>query len=255
MTSSFLNKVVFITGASSGIGLAAAKAFAREGARVAVNGRNQDALDALTAELGESAIACPGDVGKEEDVKSAVARAVESLGPIDVLVNCAGVLYGGATQDTSLATWDANFNVNARGSFLCLQAAMASLLQTKGAVVNVSSVNGMQSFAGCMAYCASKAAVDQMTRCAAVDLAAAGVRVNSVNPGVVRTELQKRGGMDDAKYEAFLEHSKTTHPIGRVAEPTECADLILFLADNARSAMITGSCVKIDGGRACLGAR
>ena len=245
--------MVFVTGASSGIGLATAKAFAALGAKVAVNGRSVEVLERLASEIG--AVACPADVLDEEAINGAVAHAVSELGSIDVLVNCAGVLVGGTAQETTTACWDANFNVNARGAFVCMHAAMPHLLKSKGNIVNVSSVNGQQSFQGCMAYCASKAAVDQMTRCAAVDLAPLGVRCNSVNPGVVRTELQKRGGMDDGKYEAFLERSKATHPIGRVAEPEECAELILFLADNARAGMVTGSCVTIDGGRACLGAR
>eukprot|EP00995_Heteronema_vittatum_P011403 NODE_7057_length_420_cov_133.253369_g5433_i0.p3 GENE.NODE_7057_length_420_cov_133.253369_g5433_i0~~NODE_7057_length_420_cov_133.253369_g5433_i0.p3 ORF type:complete len:114 (-),score=52.05 NODE_7057_length_420_cov_133.253369_g5433_i0:79-399(-) len=104
------------------------------------------------------------------------------------------------------------------------------------------------------AYCASKAAVDHMTRCAAVDLGPLGVRINAVNPGVTRTDLQKRGGMSEEAYAAFLERSKITHPIGRIAEPLEVAKLITFLAsDNA--GFITGAIVPIDGGRACVGAR
>ena len=248
-----MNKVVFVSGASSGIGLATAKAFAAANCRVAVNGRNKAKLDELAAEIG--ATACPGDVADERAVSAAVEHAVSQLGPLDVLVNCAGVLIGGTAQDTTTATWDSNFNTNAKGAFLCMQAAMPHLLQTKGNIVNVSSVNAQQSFQGCMAYCASKAAIDQMTKCAAVDLAPLGVRCNAINPGVVKTDLQKRGGMSDDAYTAFLERSKTTHPIGRVAEPEECAELIVFLADNAKAGMITGSCIRIDGGRACLGAR
>jgi NAD(P)-dependent dehydrogenase (short-subunit alcohol dehydrogenase family) len=248
-----LQLAVFVTGASSGIGLSIAKAFAAAGAKVAVSGRNEGVLDALAAELG--GVSCPADIADAAAVDAAVAKAVGALGKLDVLVNNAGVLQGGAADDTSVECWDLNFSVNARGSFLFMRAALPHLIAAKGNVVNVSSVNGIQSFAGCMAYCASKAAVDHMTRCAAVDLAPKGVRVNSVNPGVVVTELQKRGGMGEEAYEAFLEHSKTTHPIGRVAQPEECAQLVLFLADNAKAGMITGSSVKIDGGRACMGAR
>ena len=146
-------------------------------------------------------------------------------------------------------------NVNAKGVFLASKAAIPHLAKQEGAsIVNVSSVNGMQSFGGVMAYCASKAAVDHMTRCAAVDLAPLGIRVNAVNPGVTRTELQKRGGQDDATYAAFLERSKVTHPLGRIAEPSEVASVISFLASPGASFM-TGAILPIDGGRGCLGAR
>ena len=111
-----------------------------------------------------------------------------------------------------------------------------------------------QSFPGVLAYCVSKAGVDQLTRCAALELAPKGVRVNAVNPGVVVTEIHKRGGMSRENYERFLEHSKTTHPIGRVGQPREIAELILYLASE-KAAWITGATYSIDGGRALTCAR
>ena len=105
-----------------------------------------------------------------------------------------------------------------------------------------------------LAYCVSKAGLDQLTRCAALELAAKGVRVNAVNPGVVVTEIHKRGGMNDEAYEAFLEHSKTTHPLGRVGDPSEIADLVLYLASE-KASWITGATYSIDGGRALTCAR
>jgi NAD(P)-dependent dehydrogenase (short-subunit alcohol dehydrogenase family) len=112
----------------------------------------------------------------------------------------------------------------------------------------------LRAFAGVLAYCVSKAGLDQLTRCAALELAAKGVRVNAVNPGVVVTEIHKRGGMSEEQYEAFLEHSKTTHPLGRVGRAEEIAELILFLASN-RASWITGGTYSIDGGRAQTCAR
>ena len=127
------------------------------------------------------------------------------------------------------------------------------------AIVNVSSVNAKQSFQGVPNYCASKAATDMLTKCAAVDLAESGVRVNSVNPGLVLTELQKRGGLDDDGYDALVQRSiDVTHPLaksrGKVADPEEVGDLVAFLASD-KAGFITGECVAIDGGRQCLGAR
>lgn len=119
--------------------------------------------------------------------------------------------------------------------------------------MNVSSVTGTRAFPGVLSYCVSKAALDQFTRCIALELAVDGVRANAVNPGVIVTELHKRGGMDDAKYEAFLEHSRTTHPLGRAGTADEVAATICFLASEQAS-FITGACVPVDGGRAetCL---
>ena len=123
-----------------------------------------------------------------------------------------------------------------------------------GNVVNVSSVAGLRAFPNVLAYCVSKAGVDQLTRCSALELASKGIRVNAVNPGVVVTNIHKRGGMDEEKYEQFLEHSRTTHPLGRVGAPEEVAELIYFLASENAS-WITGVTYEIDGGRAQTCAR
>ena len=145
-------------------------------------------------------------------------------------------------------------NVNVRTIFFLMQKALPSLIERRGNVVNVSSVTGLRAFPGVLAYCVSKAALDQLTRCSALELASQGVRVNAVNPGVVVTEIHKRGGMNVDAYEAFLERSKKTHPLGRVGRPEEIAELILFLASE-RAGWITGATYSIDGGRAQTCAR
>jgi NAD(P)-dependent dehydrogenase (short-subunit alcohol dehydrogenase family) len=132
--------------------------------------------------------------------------------------------------------------------FFLMQKALPTIIERHGNIVNISSVTGLRAFPGVLAYCVSKAGVDQLTRCAALELAAKGVRVNAVNPGVVITEIHKRGGMDQAKYAAFLEHSKQTHPLGRVGSPDEIAELVFFLASD-RASWITGATYSIDGGR------
>jgi len=145
-------------------------------------------------------------------------------------------------------------NVNLRAVFYLMQLASPHLIKSKGNIVNISSVTGLRSFPGVLAYCVSKAGLDQLTRCAALELAPKGVRVNAVNPGVVVTEIHKRGGMSEENYQAFLEHSRTTHPLGRVGDPREIAELVFYLASE-NAAWITGATYQIDGGRALTCAR
>jgi NAD(P)-dependent dehydrogenase (short-subunit alcohol dehydrogenase family) len=135
-----------------------------------------------------------------------------------------------------------------------MQKSIPYLEKNQGNIVNISSVAGTRAFPNVLVYCISKAAVDQLTRCAALELAPKGIRVNAVNPGVVVTDIHKRGGMDEEKYAAFLEHSKTTHPLGRVGTAEEVAELIAFLASD-KAGWITGATYEIDGGRAQTCAR
>jgi NAD(P)-dependent dehydrogenase (short-subunit alcohol dehydrogenase family) len=244
-------KVALITGASSGIGRATALKFAAEGARVALVARSTDALAQVVAAIvadGGEALALPGDVTDEADIERIVREMVGGWGGIDVLVNAAGIIDTGTIETTRLEDWDYMMNVNVRGPFYLMQCAMPYLVERQGNVVNVSSVTGTRAFPGILAYCASKAAVDQLTHCAALEMAAKGVRINAVNPGVVVTQLHRSGGMDEKSYAAFLEHSKTTHPLGRVGRPEEIAELIYFLA-SPRAGWITGGSYAIDGGR------
>ena len=145
-------------------------------------------------------------------------------------------------------------DVNLRAVFHLMQLATPHLIETQGNIVNISSVTGLRSFPGVLAYCVSKAGVDQLTRCAALELAPKNVRVNAVNPGVVVTEIHKRGGMNEGDYVRFLERSRTTHPIGRVGQPSEVAELVFYLASE-KASWITGATYSIDGGRALTCAR
>jgi NAD(P)-dependent dehydrogenase (short-subunit alcohol dehydrogenase family) len=247
---SFEGKVAIVTGASSGIGQAAAAAFRREGAQVVLVGRNRQALDALIEGAADPppAVACAVDVTAADAPDRIVRTALDAFGAIDVLVNAAGVIGTGTIETTSDEAWDAMMNVNLRAPFRLMRAAAPHLSARKGSVVNVSSVNGLRSFAGVLAYCVSKAGVDHLTRCAALEMAPLGVRVNAVNPGVTVTNLHRRSGMGDAQYAAFLERSKDTHPIGRPGQADEIAALILVLASD-RAGWITGDTIPIDGGR------
>jgi NAD(P)-dependent dehydrogenase (short-subunit alcohol dehydrogenase family) len=257
MEDSFANKVVFVTGATSGIGHAVAVKFAAASACVVALGRHQSALRQVETEIknaGGEPLTLAVDVTNLGESQRAIDETVNRFGGLDVLVNAAGHISTGSIENTSLADWDAMMNVNLRAVFQLMQIAAPYLIKTKGNIVNVSSVTGLRSFPGVLAYCVSKAGVDQLTRCAALELAPQGVRVNAVNPGVVITEIHKRGGMSEENYEKFLEHSKTTHPIGRVGDPKEIAELVFYLASD-KASWITGATYQIDGGRALTCAR
>ena len=240
-----------MTGASSGIGRAAALRFAREGASLLLVGRDEGALAEVAAAVareGGRGVTFCADVTAGDAPPRIVDAALRQFGGVTTLVNAAGIIGSGTIENTTDEQWDVMLDINARAPFRLMRAAVPALIASKGAVVNVSSVTGLRSFPGVLAYCVSKAAIDQLTRCAALELASKGVRVNAVNPGVVISNLHRRGGMNEESYSSFLEHSKSTHPIGRPGEPHEIADLIYFLASPA-AAWITGETVSIDGGR------
>ena len=250
-------KVCIITGASSGIGRAVAQLFAENGANVIALGRNEKELkilrDEVQTENGTLKIQL-ADVLEATQIEKVVNDSVETFGQIDVLVNAAGIILNGSIENTPLEDWDKMMNLNLRAVFCLTQKCVPHLEKTKGNIVNVSSVAGLRAFPNVLAYCVSKAAIDQLTRCSALELAPKGVRVNAVNPGVVVTGLHKRGGMAEEDYQNFLERSKATHPIGRVGEPSEVAELIYYLASE-KAAWITGATYEIDGGRAQTCAR
>jgi NAD(P)-dependent dehydrogenase (short-subunit alcohol dehydrogenase family) len=244
-------KVVIVTGASSGIGRAAAQLFATRGATVVGVGRNEKELTAVAKKVksGKGSIKPHlADVTELSQLERIVTETIHNHGQIDVLVNSAGVIKNGTIETTTLDDWDKMMHINLRSVFLLMQKCVPHLAETKGNIVNLSSVAGPRAFPNVLAYCVSKAAVDQLTRCAALELGAQGIRVNAVNPGVVVTNIHKRGGMEDEAYEKFLEHSKTTHPIGRVGQPDEVAELICYLASD-KAGWITGATYEIDGGR------
>jgi NAD(P)-dependent dehydrogenase (short-subunit alcohol dehydrogenase family) len=244
-------QIVVVTGASSGIGRAAAARFGRDRAAVLAVGRSGPALQEVAQEverLGGRCVVFEADVTATDAPDAIVARAVQAFGGLTTLVNAAGIIATGTIDNTPDTAWDEMLDVNLRAPFRLMRAATPHLVAARGSIVNVSSVTGLRAFPGVLAYCVSKAGVDQLTRCAALELAAQGVRVNAVNPGVVVTNLHRRSGVNEENYAAFLERSKQTHPLGRAGEPDEIADLIAFLASD-RAGWITGETISIDGGR------
>lgn len=249
-----------MTGSSSGIGRETCRILAGQGATVVGVARNESSLATLKAE-GVIQHYIVADITKPGECQRLVETAAALMdGRLTTVINAAGVLKGGAVGSIDLANYQHNMICNTQAPFEIITHAVPFLRkETNAAIVNVSSVNGKQAFAGCATYCMSKAALDQLTRCASVDLAKNGIRVNSVNPGVIRTNLQKAGGLSEEQYAAFLQRSiETTHPIaaslGRVGEPQEVGELIAFLVSE-KAKFLTGECIAIDGGRQNLGAR
>ncbi|EDS38413.1 3-hydroxybutyrate dehydrogenase type 2 [Culex quinquefasciatus] len=248
----FDGKVVLITGASSGIGEGTAKYLAKLGANLVLTGRNVDNLNKVGAACesvnNKKPLLLVADVTKVEDNKKVIEEIISKYGKLDVLVNNAGIIGNGSIEDTSLEQYDEIMNTNVRAVYHLTMLAVPHLVQSKGNIVNLSSVAGNRSFPGILAYGMSKAAIDQFTKCTALELAPKQVRVNAVNPGVIVTDIHKRGGMSEETYAAFLEKCKQTHALGRPGTPEEVAATIAFLASDAAS-FITGVTLNVDGGR------
>jgi NAD(P)-dependent dehydrogenase (short-subunit alcohol dehydrogenase family) len=253
MTQYLDGKVALVTGGGTGIGRATALTLARQGAQVAVAGRSADALAEtveLVAAAGGRAIAVRGDVAVEDDVRRMVRDTVDAFGGLDVAVNNAGVL-GSLTRlvDTTVEDWDDVLGINLRGMFLCLKHELPELrARGGGAIVNVTSVNAIKAEPEGGGYCSSKAAGEMLTRVAALEHAADGIRVNAVRPGFVVTPMHEVAlasiGGATPENVAMVEGLV---PQGRRAEPEEVAEAIVWLVSPMAS-YVTGEVLTVDGG-------
>ena len=246
---SFENKRVLITGGSRGIGLACAKEFLSRGAKVAINGRSDQTVKAGYEALGggERVVTVVGDVATVAGCESIVGQAVKALGGLDILVNAAGVGWIKSIEETDEALWDLTMDVNLKGTFFCCRAALPALRESKGNIVNIASDSGMRGEPELAVYCASKAAVINMGKSMAMDLAPA-VRINSVCPGYVDTDMVRRDYIDVADDPAQAEQQLIDlAPMRRLAAPSEIAKAVAYLASED-ACNITGTALAIDGG-------
>ncbi len=240
-------RVVIVTGGAQGIGEACARRFAREGARLVIADVDTTRGQALADELGATCIGC--DVGDKPQVDALVAAVVQRHGGIDILVNNAGILRAADFLDMSEADFDAVMRVNIKGAFLMGQAVARVMAERgRGAIVNMSSVNGTLAIPNIAGYNISKGGINQLTRVMALSLADKGVRVNAVAPGTIATELAAKAvlGSEEARVKVM---SRT--PMKRLGEPSEIADAVAWLASDAAS-YVTGEIVVVDGGRMTL---
>ncbi|XP_026755191.1 3-oxoacyl-[acyl-carrier-protein] reductase FabG-like [Galleria mellonella] len=244
---SFANKIVLVTGASAGIGATTAVMFAKEGAKVVILGRNEANLKKTADEIkriGSTPLVIKADVSKDEDAKRTIDNTIEKFGKLDVLINNAGVMRLGLLIDNSIIkTYDEMLNTNVRGMVNLTSLAAPHLIKTKGNIINISSIAGKIHFLPALnVYGMSKAAVSHFTRGAAMELSPLGVRVNTISPGLVGTELTIKAGVD-IPIEEFSKKSL----LGKYSSCEEVAELILYLAsDKAKS--VTGSNYFIDNG-------
>jgi len=244
------NKVALVTGAAAGIGRGIAERFAEAGARVAVFDMEGDGARSLAREL--RGLAIEGDVSRDEDARRAVAQTVAELGALDVLVNNAGIELHGTVEDLTPDQWDRQLGVNLRGVYLFCRHAVPHMRGRGGAIVNISSVHAFVSWAGSVAYDASKAGLVGMTRCMALDHGGQGIRVNAVCPGYIYTPLMERWLAQQPDREATMREVLGYHPMGRIGTPRDIADACLFLASEAAS-FISGTCLVVDGAMSAAG--
>lgn len=251
----FKDKVILITGASSGIGAACAEYFAKEGALLALVGRNKVKFENVVKKIKDSGyksdpLVIIADISTE--TKRIIDETIGKYKRLDCLIKHAGFSVRGTIENTKIEDYDSIMATNVRGVLLLTQLATPHLIASKGNVVNVSSIAGLRPIQNNLAYCMSKAALDQFTRCTALELAGKGVRVNSVNPALIVTDFHFNLGMKKEDYASFIENFGKLHPVGRVGQAPEVVDAIAFLAKES-SGFVTGVCMPIDGGMTIAG--
>ena len=246
-------KVAIITGGSSGIGLATAKLFLEEGAKVAVVSRNAKRAEGTLSAVpsaDKKVIYVNADICSEEKCKHVVAETVAAFGKVDILFNGAGVIYVDKNViDTTEEIWDETMDVNLKGSFLMSKHVVPEMLKVgSGSIVNTSSIFGMAGAAGVVAYCVAKGGVIQLTKAMAVDHAAQNIRVNCICPGSVETPMLRKEMSELGDIDEMRKLFASRHPMNRISQPEESAYAVLFLASDEAS-FVTGVALPVDGGR------
>jgi glucose 1-dehydrogenase len=247
------NKVAIVTGAAHGIGLAIAKRYVAEGARVTIADVDAAAGEVAASALGSSCRFVATDVGDARAAEHVVAETCRAFGSLDILVNNAGIIHGADFLDITEADFDRVLRVNLKGAFLVGQAAARRMVaQVKaggapGSIINMSSINAEVAIANHVPYCVSKGGVDQLTKVMALSLAPHGIRVNAIGPGSIMTDILKAVATDREAKRRILART----PLGRIGEPDEIAGIAVFLASQDAS-YISGQTIYADGGRLVL---
>lgn len=247
MAERFAGRNVVVTGGNSGIGLATAKAFAAEGARVAIIGRNQETLASAAAEIGAGTLAVQADTGSVADIARAMNEIGAAMPHVDVLFANAGTGGMVPVEQVTEALWDQIIDVNVKGSFFTVQQCLP-LMGAGGAVILCSSISGVRSWPGASIYAASKAAINSLGRSLAGELVGRGIRVNVVMPGGIDTPIMTRTpGVPPEAAGAVFEQMASGTPMRRIGRPEEVAAAVLFLA-SAEASYVTAAELLIDGG-------
>ncbi len=242
------NKTAIITGGATGIGLACARLFTREGARVAILRRRQNWLAQAGKQIGDSVLAVQGDITHEQDIQRLVDTTLKELGKVDILINNAGTFTGGPLHETDAEAWDRVFNINMTGVFQLTRRVLPSMVeQGSGSIIHISSILGIVAMPQTAAYNASKGALNQFSKSIAVEYGAQGIRSNALCPGMIETEMTEELRSDTALMAEWIKD----YPLGRFGQPEEVAQACLFLASD-ESAFITGTTLPIDGGYTAL---
>jgi meso-butanediol dehydrogenase/(S,S)-butanediol dehydrogenase/diacetyl reductase len=243
-------KVAVITGSGTGIGRAIATVFAREGASVVVNGRRPDRITATAADITEAggrAIALAADVTSADEVQKVMDTTVRTFGKIDILVNNAGAVFSRTSvQDCSESDWLKTINANLHSAFLCSKSVLPELIKTRGNIVYIASVFGLLGAAKSAAYTAAKGALISLTRAMAIDVGPLGVRVNSVCPAYVETDMN-REMLNGLRERGQIDSVLNRLPLGLLGEPNDVAFAALYLASD-ESRWVTGVAIPVDGG-------
>lgn len=234
---SFENKVVIVTGSSSGIGRDAAIHLAKLGAHLSLIGRNVERLNDVKNEIIANGSTTPlviaADVTK--DAETIITKTVEHFGKINILVNNAGMLTEENVENMTMEAFDKTMDTNLRSVIQLTQKAIPYLEETKGNILNVSSTAGLKAVPNLLSYCISKAALDQFTKCISLELAPKGIRVNSINPAAIRTPLYKTLGIDGKEEQELFDAYKSRYPMARIGEVSDTSAAIAYLTGDAAS--------------------
>lgn len=248
-SNQFKDKRVLITGASRGIGRAAAEAFLNAGARVAINGRSNSSVSKALGELdaGDRVVAAPGNVAEVNGCAAIVEAAIDGLGGLDILINNAGVYSQESMEDSDEAYWDSTMDTNVKGTYFCSRAALPTLRESHGNIVNLASVAGLEGYSNTTVYCASKGAIVNLTRAMAMELAPT-VRVNCICPAIIDTDMARNEfTTSEAEAEAEMSARGERYPMQRIGTTEEVASAILYLS-SSDAGFITGIALPIEGG-------